>query len=126
MFSHIFKFYLAIKVADYILLSTAIRALTIPDIYICHFIVIAPIMSICIHIYRPITRSPTQFLQRKASCCRRAIYPTRELTIFVIFLNIVPMHTYLFLYFYRFSRSTRTYCKYPCVEMSNIEVFMGL
>ena len=36
-------------------------------------------------------------LQRKASCRRRAIYPTRELAVFVMFFNIVPIHWYFFL-----------------------------
>ena len=31
------------------------------------------------------------------NCRRRAIYPTRELAIFVIFFNIVPINTYFFL-----------------------------
>ena len=43
-------------------------------------------------------RSPTQPLQKEASCRRRVIYPTRELAIFVIFFSIVPIHTYLFFY----------------------------
>ena len=37
----------------------------------------------------------TQPLQMKASCRRRAIYPTVELAIFVIFFYIFPMHRYL-------------------------------
>ena len=71
-----------------------------------------------------IERSPTQPLQIKTSCRRRAIYPTRELAIFVIYFYIVPIYRY----FYRFSKHThtRTYCKNPLVNLSNIEVFMGL
>ena len=41
--------------------------------------------------------SPTQPLQKEASCRRRAIYPTRELAIFFIFFYIVSVHPYFFL-----------------------------
>ena len=43
-----------------------------------------------------IERSPTQPLQKEASCRGRAISPTKELAIFVIFFFIDPIHTHFF------------------------------
>ena len=45
---------------------------------------------------------------KEASFRRRAIYPTVELAIFVIFFYIVPYIDIFFYYFYRFSWHTRT------------------
>ena len=70
-------------------------------------------------------RSPTQPLQKDACCRRRAIYPTREMAIFVIFFFIVPIHRYFFYYFYRLSRHTQTYCKNQmCVSKCPILKFI--
>ena len=72
-------------------------------------------------------RSPTQSLKKEAICRRRAIYPARELAIFVIFFFAwLPCIHFSFNYFYRFSRHRRTYCKNPRVKMSNIVVLWDL
>ena len=42
-------------------------------------------------------RSPTQSLKKEAICRRRAIYPTRELAIFVIFF-LHCSHPYIFIF----------------------------
>ena len=56
---------------------------------------------------------PTLQRTKEASCRRRAIYPTVELAILVIFFYIVPIHRFFFLILYCFSRHTRTYCNNP-------------